>query len=156
MARHEEPAPQLPQNIDAERSVLGAILTNESLYDSIQHLTPADFFHDHHRRIFTTIQTMRSQQRPVDLVTICEVMGAEQSLGLAGGVAYISTLMDGVPHVSNVAHYAAIVKEKSRLRAIIHQAQAMQRAAFEPSATADDIERLLHANTSALASSASS
>lgn len=153
MARQNESAPQLPQNIDAERSVVGAIILDASRLTDV-HLIPADFFHDHHRRIFSAIQSMQAEDKAIDLVTLCEYMSVKRTLGLAGGAAYLSALIDGIPSVTNIGQYAAIVKEKARLRAIITQAQALQHAAFEPSATADDLERLLQLNSSALAAHA--
>jgi KaiC/GvpD/RAD55 family RecA-like ATPase len=150
MARPDENAPQLPQNIDAERAVLGGIILDDSSLEKVASLTPADFFHDHHRRIFTAMNTMHARQQKIDLVTICEFMGAQQTLALAGGAAYISALIDGVPHISNLANYAIIVKEKSRLRSIITHAQQMQTAAFSPTATAEDLEKLAQLNLSTM------
>ena len=150
MARQNDNAPPLPQNIEAERAVLGGILLDDTTLESVSNLTSADFFHDHHQKIFTAILSMHAKQQKIDLVTICEFMGAQHSLGLAGGAPYISTLIDGVPHISNLPHYAAIVKEKARLRSIITHAQQAQLAAFNPAATADDIEKLLQVNLSSI------
>lgn len=92
------------------------------------------------------MQAMHAKQQPIDLVTLTEFMHAEKTMGLAGGPAYISQLMDGVPHVTNVEHYVQIVKEKSRLRSIIKTAHSVELAAFDPSATADTIEAMLRTN----------
>ena len=149
MPRQNDDAPTLPQNIEAERSVLGAILLDNAALENAAALTRADFFHDHHRTIFAAILAMHAQHQAIDTITIGEYLGKNRQLGSAGGIAYIEQLQDGMPRISNVAHHAAIVKEKARLRAIIRHTEAMQKAAFEPSATADDIERLLHLNSSA-------
>jgi KaiC/GvpD/RAD55 family RecA-like ATPase len=154
MARQDDTAPTLPQNINAERAVLGAILLDDSTLEKLPSLSSADFFNDHHRRIFAAILTMHNRKMTVDLVTICEFMGSEQTLGLAGGAPYISTLIDGVPRISNVMDYAAIVKEKARLRTIITHAQQIQTAAFNPKTTADDVEKLLQLNTASLQNAA--
>lgn len=150
MARQNDNAPPLPQNIEAERAVLGGILLDDATLSTVSDLRSADFFHDHHQKIFAAILAMQSKQQKIDLVTICEFMGAQQSLGLAGGAAYISTLIDGVPHISNLEHYAAIVKEKARLRSLITHAQQIQLEAFNPAATSDDIEKKLQVNLSSL------
>lgn len=149
MPRPNESDQPMPQNIEAERSVLGAILLDNAALDSA-HLVPAEFFHDHHRRIFSAMLAMHAEHEPIDLVTITEFLQAQRSLEAAGGAAYVSALMDGVPHIANVGHYAAIVKEKARLRAIIHHASAVQRAALDPANTVDDLERLLNLNAAEL------
>lgn len=148
-----ELAPELPQNLSAERSVLGAILLDNNSLERT-HLAASHFFHDHHRRIFLAMQKMAAERRPIDLITITDFLHSERSLEAAGGAAYISQLMDGVPHVNNVEHYAAIVKEKARLRELIKVSAEIERAAFNPSATADDVERLLSLNSSTLQAAA--
>jgi len=142
MARQHDNTPPLPQNIEAERCVLGSILLDETKLDLV-HLNATDFFQDSHRRIFSALLKMRSQTKPIDLVTVCEFLGSQNATEAAGGVAYLSKLIDGIPSISNVAQYAEIVKEKSRLRHIITHAAAMQRAAFDPSADPNTIEKLL-------------
>lgn len=146
MARQSDNTPPLPQNIEAERCVLGSILLDETKLDLV-HLNPTDFFQDNHRRIFSALLAMRSQTKPIDLVMACEFLTGQGSLEAAGGVAYLSKLIDGIPSISNVGQYAEIIKEKARLRRIIHHAGAMQRAALDPSADPNTIEKLLQGNT---------
>src|SRR5579864_1988336 len=150
MARQNDNAPPLPQNIEAERAVLGGILLDDSTLETVSGLVSADFSIPENRTIFTAIRAMQSKQQRIDLVTICEFMSTQHSLGLAGGAPYISSLIDGVPHISNLAHYSAIVKEKARLRAIITHAQQIQLAAFNPSATSEDIKKQLQLNLSSI------
>ena len=147
MARQDESAPKLPQNIEAERSVLGAILLDNSRLEHT-HLLPSQFFHSHHHEIFLAMQKMAATQRPIDLVTLTDFMQSERTLVKAGGAAYLSQLMDGVPHVSNVEHYAAIVREKARLREIIKWSHAIEKSAFEPNASVEDLARQLELNAS--------
>ena len=145
-------APTLPQNIDAERSILGAILLdNNALAIAAEKLNSGDFFHNHHQKIFHAMLAMRAQQHPIDLVTLTEYLQKERQLEIAGGAAYISQIMDGVPSVSNVGHYVSIVKDKARLRTIIDRANAIQREAFDPAATVDEIEKKLRANAASTA-----
>lgn len=109
----------LPQNLDAERAVLGAILLdNEALEPAIQILQPADFSRDAHRRIFARMVKLSEQKRAIDLVTVHEELERAGELEAGGGSAYLGSLVDGVPRVSNIGHYARIVKEKALLRQI--------------------------------------
>ena len=106
----------MPQNMEAERSILGAILLdNNALNAAIEKLKPEDFFHDHHRRIYQQMIALGETQQAIDLVTLTDQLQRSGELESAGGAAYIAQLMDGVPHVTNVEHYARIVKEKSLL-----------------------------------------
>src|SRR6266404_4662953 len=111
----------LPNNLDAERSVLGAvILDNNALNAAIENLKPEDFFLDQHRRVFTQ-------------------MIARGDLEAAGGAPYLASLADGMPRVSNIEHYARIVKEKAILRNLIHATHNIQQRAFEGEDGADAI-----------------
>jgi hypothetical protein len=137
----------MPQSIEAERAVLGAILIdNAAIENIVAKIATSDFFHTHHKTIFRNMVEMHAKQKPIDLVNLIEVLHSEKTLENVGGAGYISQLMDGVPHVHNAGSYADIVKEKSRLRGIIRQADAMYTAAFESGATADELESKLRAN----------
>jgi replicative DNA helicase len=122
----------LPLSLESERSVLGAILLdNHALDDAMERLRPEDFFLDNHRRIYQEMMTLGLEDKPIDLVTITDRLHRSGELEAAGGTAYLAQLVDGVPQVSNVGHYARIVKEKSMLRAMIHTAHSIQQQAFE-------------------------
>jgi len=154
MARQNDAAPPLPQNIDAERAVLGGILSNNGLLETATAvLSSADFFYDHHRRIFTAMLEMQLLKQGIDTITLTEHLAKKCELEAVGGLPYIDQLQDGMPRISNVVFHAGIVKEKSRLRAIIHHAAAMERAAMEPSATAEDLEKLAQLNLSSMQAS---
>src|SRR5882672_4326961 len=131
---------QLPQNTEAERSILGAILLdNNALNTTLEKLKPEDFFHDHHRRIYQQMIVLGETQQAIDLVTLTDQLHRSGKLESSGGHAYISQLMDGVPHVTNVEHYARIVKEKSLLRGLIYATHAIQQQALEAEEDADAI-----------------
>jgi hypothetical protein len=122
----------LPNNTEAERSILGAILLdNTALKTTLEKLKPEDFFHDHHRRIFQQMTTLGETQQAIDLVTLTDQLHRAGELESSGGHAYISQLMDGVPHVTNIEHYVHIVKEKSLLRSLIYATHAIQQQALE-------------------------
>jgi replicative DNA helicase len=130
----------LPNNLEAERSVLGAILLdNHSLNTAVEKLRAEDFFLDQHRRIFERMIALAESRQAIDLVTLTEELHRRGELEGAGGAAYLAQLVDGVPRVTNVEHYARIVKEKSMLRNLAHTAQAIQQRALEADEEADNI-----------------
>ena len=113
----------LPHNAEAERAVLGAILLDNALFDQTSEiLTTDDFYLENHRNIFSTMVRLSSDARTIDSLTLREELRKQNELEAAGGVAYLASLLDGVPRVSSVEHYARIVKEKSLLRKLIHSA----------------------------------
>src|ERR1700693_2322300 len=130
----------MPQNVEAERSILGAILLdNNAINPALEKLKPEDFFHDHHRRIYQQMIVLGETQQAIDLVTLTEQLQRSGELESVGGAAYVSQLMDGVPHITNVEHYARIVKEKALLRGLIHATSAIQQQALEAEDDADAI-----------------
>ncbi len=130
----------LPNNLDAERSVLGAILLdNNALNPAVEHLRPEDFFLDQHRRVFTQMIALGESQQAIDLVTLTEELHRRGDLDASGGAPYLASLADGMPRVSNVEHYARIVKEKAMLRNLIHATHNIQQRAFEGEDGADTI-----------------
>src|SRR5258708_5026371 len=130
----------LPNNLDAERSVLGAvILDNNALNAAIENLKPEDFFLDQHRRVFTQMIALGESQQAIDLITLTEELHRRGDLEAAGGAPYLASLADGMPRVSNIEHYARIVKEKAILRNLIHATHNIQQRAFEGEDGADAI-----------------
>ncbi len=121
----------LPQDLDAERAVLGAILLdNRALNIAVERLKRQDFLLNQHRRIFQHMIALGQAQQGIDLITLTDQLHRSGELEATGGAAYLAQLVDGVPHVTNVEHYARIVKEKALLRSLIHQAHAIQQQAF--------------------------
>src|SRR3989440_4054530 len=130
----------LPNNLEAERSVLGAVLLdNNALNAAIENLKPEDFFLDQHRRVFTQMIALGESQQAIDLVTLTEELHGRGDLEAAGGAPYLAALADGMPRVTNVEHYARIVKEKAILRNLIHATHNIQQRAFEGEDGADAI-----------------
>lgn len=113
----------LPHNLDAERAVLGAILLDNVLLDQAEEILIADdFYLDGHRKIYSRMEALSSDSRAIDSLTLSEELQKNNELDLIGGVPYIASLLDGVPRMSNIEHYARIVKEKSLVRKLIHSA----------------------------------
>jgi replicative DNA helicase len=130
----------LPHNVEAERSVLGAILLDNSLLDvAIEIIKVEDFFQNNHGRIFQEMILLGQKRQAIDLVTLTEQLRRSEELEAVGGVAYLSSLVDGIPRLSNTNYYAQIVKEKAILRSVIHAAHAIQQRAFEAEEDADTI-----------------
>jgi hypothetical protein len=129
----------LPANADAERAVLGSILTNESsLKEAAEILTPNDFSCPEHRAIFRVFCSMRKSGVPIDLVTIYDEASRDGGIEALGGVAYLSALGDGMPRVANVGHWASIVREAAIRRRAAFAAEAFAKAAVD----LEDIEDL--------------
>jgi replicative DNA helicase len=130
----------MPSNLDAERSILGAILLdNNALNTAIEALKPDDFFIPQHRNIFNQMMALGEAQHAIDLVTLTEELHRRGELESSGGAPYLASLVDGVPRVSNVEHYARIVKEKAMLRNLIHATHNIQQHAFDGEDGADTI-----------------
>src|SRR2546429_1850800 len=130
----------LPNNLEAERSVLGAILLdNHALNAAIETLRPEDFFLDQHRRVFTHMIQLGENQQAIDLVTLTDELHRKGELEASGGAPYLASLADGMPRVSNIEHYARIVKEKAILRNLIHTTHDIQQRAFDGEDGADAI-----------------
>jgi replicative DNA helicase len=130
----------LPHNLEAERSVLGAILLhNEAFNHAAEVIDAADFYRDAHRRIFDKMVRLSERGGAIDLVTLKEELGRSGELDEVGGPAYITALVDGVPRSMNVEHYARIIKEKATLRSLIFSANKILATAYEGEEDADVI-----------------
>ena len=114
---------QVPQNLDAERALLGFILLdNSALNTVVEQVSREDFFSESHRRIFRKMVELSENNRQMDVVTLSEELAREGWLEKVGGVAYLAGLSEGVPFgtSANVTEYSRIVKEKSTLRRLIN------------------------------------
>lgn len=134
----------LPHNLEAERSILAAILLdgstpNKTLADTAQKIKPDDFFLEQHRTILRSMLSLSGNNSPVDLITLIDRLQVNGDIQSAGGVAYVSSLVDGVPRVSNTGHHIQLVKSKARLRTIIHTTHAITQRAIEGIATPEDL-----------------
>src|SRR3954468_7967087 len=122
----------LPHNLEAERSVLGAILLhNDAFNQAAEVIDAGDFFRDAHRRIFDKMVALSERGGAIDLVTLKEELGRSGELDDVGGPAYIAALVDGVPCSTNISHYARIIKEKATLRNLIFSANKILTHAYE-------------------------
>ena len=148
MASTTEIERPLPHNLEAERSILGAvILDNHALNAAVEKLRPDDFFLPQHRLIFNQMVQLAEKQQAIDTITLMEDLTRRNELESAGGLPYLSQLTDGLPRLTNVEHYARIVKEKAVLRNLIYSASAIQEQAL---AAGDDADVILDRAESAI------
>src|ERR1700721_2894840 len=107
----------LPANLDAEKTILGAImLENAAQAEAAEHLKPEDFSLDSHRRIFLRMSELMDSGRTVDIVTIANDVSRYKEVKSVGGVAYLASLTEGLPRRPVIEDYIRIVREKSMLR----------------------------------------
>ena len=130
----------LPSSIDAERTILGAILLdNHACNEAAEGLTADDFYLDAHRKIFAGMLLLNETGRAIDIITLTEELHRKKEVEAVGGVAYISSLIDGVPHQPSIEQYVKIVKDKSLLRALIHASNLAISKALEQADPAEEI-----------------
>jgi replicative DNA helicase len=133
-------AHSLPANVEAERSILGAILLDNLAYNqAAEHLKPEDFSLDSHRRLYTRMIDLAESSRPIDMITLVEELDRRKELEAIGDVGYISGLVDGVPDRPSIEHYIKIVRDKALLRGLIHAANSAIARAAEQSDPAEEI-----------------
>jgi len=128
----------LPHNLEAERSVLGAILVHNDAFNlAAQVIDSQDFYRDAHRRIFDRMVALNERHDAIDFVTLKEELARAGELDEVGGPAYVASLADGVPRATNVEYYARIVKEKATLRNLIFAANKILTNAYEADQESD-------------------
>jgi len=130
----------LPSNVEAERSILGAILLDNAVCNqAIELLRRDDFFLDSHRRIFDKMVALTERLMPIDLITLSDELRRAGEFEQIGGATYIASLIDGVPRTDTIEPYAKLVKQKSMLRKLISASQQIVSLAFEEEDDADVI-----------------
>ena len=122
-----------PHSIEAEQSVLGGLLLDNSAWDRAGDLlTDSDFYRYEHRHIYAAIGALVNATRPADVITVFEQL---QSLGKAeecGGLVYLNALAQSVPSAANLRRYAEIVRERAVLRKLVATSDEIATAAFNP------------------------
>lgn len=114
---------------EVERAILGTILLDNGCLSDVTHLRPADFSLDCHRRIYSRIRELAAQDRPVDLVTLSESLASNKEVEWVGGIAYLSSLTEGIPQRRNLANYCDLLREAAAKRHAIATAEAIRLAA---------------------------
>ncbi len=122
-----------PQNIDAEKSVLGAILTDQSvMLDITDILRPEDFYRADHTLIFAAMVKLFTESKPIDVITVTEALTSSGDIAKAGGAQYIISLTEDIPIVSNALQYASIVSDKAVQRRLIKAGGDIAKASYAP------------------------
>ena len=130
----------LPANIDAEKTILGAILLDNTAHaEAAERLEPDDFSLDSHRRIFQRMTDLRDSQRTIDIVTLAEELARYKEVEAVGGVAYLASLTEGLPRRPVIEEYVRIVKDKSLLRRLMGICSAAIARAADQSETALEV-----------------
>jgi|JI10StandDraft_1071094.scaffolds.fasta_scaffold248125_2 replicative DNA helicase len=128
-----------PQDVEAERAVLGSILlSNEAIYTAIEHLQADDFYKPGHRLIFKAMMDLATKSEPIDNITVHAALKGKNELEQVGGLVAIVELAEAVPTAANIGHYAALVKNRATLRKLIDAATGIVTSAFE-GGQADDV-----------------
>jgi len=138
----DDPAPYSlpPQNIEAEESIISAILIdNNTLLDVIDILAPEDFYRTAHQKIYAAITDLFDKTEPIDLVTLANRLKEKGQLEEIGSASYLARLVDTVPLAVNAPHYAKIVHDKASLRRLIEKSNAIVKRCFEERGNADDV-----------------
>ncbi|HEX5804627.1 MAG TPA: replicative DNA helicase [Azospira sp.] len=122
-----------PHSIEAEQSVLGGLLLDNSAYDKISDLvSETDFYRDEHRRIFRAIQRMLERTKPADVVTVAEALDGAGETEHTGGLAYLGELAQNTPSAANIRRYGEIVRERAILRQLVTAGDEIASSALNP------------------------
>ncbi|MCA9729415.1 MAG: replicative DNA helicase [Candidatus Eisenbacteria bacterium] len=121
-----------PQAIEAEQSVLGAmLLEKEAIGRAAEILTPESFYRDAHRKVFEAIVALYEKGESADLITVTEELRRRGQLEAVGGAAFLSSMLDLVPTAANVAFHAELVLEKAVLRKLIEVATSIVQKGYD-------------------------
>src|SRR5690349_380696 len=138
----------LPNSSEAERAILGAILLDNGLISqAIEQLRPEDFYVPSHRRIFVAMIALFERGAEINPILIGEELKKENSLEAVGGISFITNLTYGLPHSTNIAHYAKVVRGKSMLRQLVKTSNKITQEALaeedEPEIILDHAEQAI-------------
>lgn len=141
MATKEVPAGKVPpQNLDAEKSLLGAVLIDEeTLADISEHVKPKDFYDKRHATIFGGMTRLYERHKPVDLLTLSEELKKKDELDLVGGSAYLTELTNYVPTAAHAEAYAEMVALKAVRRRLIKASSMISELGYDEDNTTQEL-----------------
>ena len=132
-----------PQNLEAEKGVLGSLLLDPQLCDEVTLiLQPSDFYADANQRLYRNLKELHDQGKRIDITLLVERLNQAGELEAIGGKAYLAEVAQSVPYAHNAVHYAEIVRNKATVRELIHASTEILRDAWDP--TYDPKELLSH------------
>ncbi len=121
-----------PQNLEAEQSVLGALLIDKMTIANVADIVTADdFYKPAHEKIYNCIIDLYQKNQPIDLLSLTSLLTERNELKDIGGSSYLAELVNGVPTAAHAAHYANIVKEKKVLRDLISASAQITEGAYD-------------------------
>ena len=122
-----------PHSIEAEQSVLGGLLLDNSAWDRAGDLlTDSDFYRYEHKAIYKAVGDLVSASKPADVITVFEQLQSHGKAEECGGIAYLNALAQSVPSAANLRRYAEIVRERAVLRKLIEASDEIATNAFNP------------------------
>ena len=122
-----------PNSIEAERSILGGLMLDENAWDTVSSIVFADdFYRGDHRQIYKCMVSLVGKNKPLDIITIAEELDAIGELKSAGGMAYLSELVNTTPSATNIRAYAEIVRERATIRKLISVGNEIADSGFSP------------------------
>ncbi len=122
-----------PHSLEAEQSVLGGLMLDNERWDNVSERVVAnDFFNRSHRLIFSEMQRLLENSKPIDLITLSESLETRGELEMAGGFAYLAELAKNTPSAANIGAYADIVRERAVVREMIAVANQIADAGYDP------------------------
>lgn len=141
MATKEIPVGKIPpQNLDAEKSLLGSVLIDEeTLADISEHVTVKDFYDQRHSMIYSAIMRLYEKHKPVDLLTLTDELKRKKELEVIGGSAYLTELTNYVPTSAHASSYAEIVAQKAIRRRLIKASAEISELGFDEETTTQEL-----------------
>jgi replicative DNA helicase len=140
VAQSSQTAPVPPQNLDAEESVLGAMMLSPGAIGAVSEILDAgDFYRESHAKVYRAALALYARGEPVDAITLVDALEERNELEDAGGRVRIHELAALVPATANAAHYARIVREMATLRGLIRSGQEIARLGWERPGEARDL-----------------
>ncbi len=138
----EDLAHLMPQNIDAEEAILGAILVNPNCMNKVvEHLKPDSFYKPAHRYVYEAMLELYNSEDKLDIVTVSDVLNMNQKLELVGGRAFINDLSYKTITTTNVEYYAKIVQEKAIKRSLINAGSEIVSAGYDLNPVEESLEQ---------------
>ena len=127
-----------PQNVEAEQSVLGALLIDTEAIHKVSHeLHADDFYKGAHQMIYEAMIDLTAKSEPIDIISVGNKLKGKKQLDQAGGQSYLSTLSNAVPTATHIKHYAEIIQKKAILRRMISATSELSELAYDETTEAD-------------------
>ena len=131
----------MPQNIDAEEAILGAILVNPNCMNKIvEQLKPESFYKPAHRYVYDAMLQLYNSQDKIDIVSVSDILNINQKLELVGGRAFVNDLSYKTITTTNVEYYARIVQEKAIKRSLINAGSEIVSSGYDLNPIEESLE----------------